>query len=54
MQNPPPPPSTLTMPTLSVTDDTTLFFSVVETFQGCPVSIFLVLLSSQFTDWLSA
>ncbi|KAH9927437.1 uncharacterized protein BXZ73DRAFT_90716 [Epithele typhae] len=37
MTNPPPPPSSLQMPELdSVADGTTLFFSVVETFGGCP------------------
>ncbi|KAI0666213.1 hypothetical protein C8Q78DRAFT_984575 [Trametes maxima] len=37
MQNPPPPPSTLTAPTLDIADDTTLYFSVVETYRDCPV-----------------
>ncbi len=38
MTTPPPPPATLTAPTLSgIADGTELFFTVVETFRDCPV-----------------
>ncbi|KAI0761659.1 hypothetical protein BD413DRAFT_485507 [Trametes elegans] len=37
MSNPPPPPPTLLTPSLSVSDSSTLYLSVVETFRDCPV-----------------
>lgn len=37
MTNPPPPPATFTMPELAI-GDSEVYFTVVETFLGCPVS----------------
>ena len=49
----PTPPPTLAMPTLDdIVSGTTLFFSVVETYNVCPVSdVFRLNLDSSLTFW---
>ena len=43
MSNPPPPPSTLTVPDLgSAVADGELYFSIIETFRDCPVGVRLL------------